>query len=66
MSYLLSVKGMFRMNPSTIEKSIHTVVASLDMEGLKVVQCVELNRKMLAGNNGFSTAPHPCRAFPEC
>lgn len=36
--------------PSTIEKSIHAAVTSLEMEGLKVdAGCVELCRMMLEG-----------------
>ncbi len=38
------------MNPSTIEKSIRTAAASLEMEGFAVdSDCMELCKKMLSG-----------------
>jgi len=38
------------MSPSAIERSIHTAVASLEMEGFSVKpDCIALCRKMLAG-----------------
>lgn len=38
------------MNPSAIERSIHTAIVSLEMEGFSVeADCIALCRKMLAG-----------------